>query len=281
VYFWLRRTGIGWFRRFAMHPAGAYRYSVTIPKDSLDEGPHEYLLSVRTGDSTITFPEEIHRDPWSWDFHTESFWRTMIVRPDVPLRLLTPADDASRLVFTRIGDAIRQGIFRVVPSGASGEAALHLELPVNVGGFNPEDYTASLVIGDRIASRSLNAAIANALRVKLRGIGPHQLLYVTLMEKDGTSWSATLSPDSTWSEQTIPLSSFKIARGVKLPLGYPGTWNYWVDPASGRGVAGDSLRIADVERLQLSLRREEGLKILPGTYGVEVESVSLLFSKTH
>ena len=281
VYFWLRRTGIGWFRRFAMHPAGAYRYSVTIPKDSLEEGPHEFLVSVRTGDSTLTFPEEIHRDPWSWDFHTESFWRTMIVRPQVPLRLLIPADDASRLVFTRIGDAIRQGIFRVVPSSASGEAALHLELPVNVGGFNPEDYTASLVVGERIASRSANVAAANALGVKLRGIGPRQRLHITLMEKDGTSWTAVVSPDSTWSEQIIPLSSFKIARGVKLPLGYPGTWNYWVEPAAGRGGTGDAVRIGEVERLQLSLRREEGLRIEPGTYGVEVESVTLLFSQNN
>ena len=182
-------------------------------------------------------------------------------------------------MFTRIGDAIRQGIFRVAPSSASGEAALHLELPVNVGGFNPEDYTASLVVGERIASRSANVAAANALGVKLRGIGPRQRLHITLMEKDGTSWTAVVSPDSTWSEQIIPLSSFMIARGVKLPLGYPGTWNYWVEPAAGRGGTGDAVRIGEVERLQLSLRREEGLRIEPGTYGVEVESVILLFSR--
>jgi hypothetical protein len=277
VNLWLRRTGIGWFRRFTMQPAGAYRYSVTIPGDSLEEGPHEYIVSVRDGDSTVTFPGKIHRDPWSWDFHTEQFWSTVLVKPDVPLRLLSPAEDASRLAFTRIGDAIRQGFFSVVPSAVTGESALHLVLPVNAGGFNPEDYTASLVIGDRISSRGASISRASALRMKVRGIGPRQRVHVTLIEKDGTSWTTAVPLDSTWSEQTIPLSSLRVGRGVKLPLGFPGTWNYWVEPAAGRGATGDAIRLPDIERLQLSLRREEGLQIRPGTYGVEVESIVLVF----
>jgi hypothetical protein len=113
----------------------------------------------------------------------------------------------------------------------------------------------------------------------MRGVGPAQRLHLTLMEEDGTSWTAIVTADSAWRDYTVPLSEFRVARGVKLPLGYPGQWNYWVDPASGRGGSGDSLRIVDVERLQLSMRREEGQKIAPGTYGVEVESVTLLFRK--
>lgn len=46
---------------------------------------------------------------------------------------------------------------------------------------------------------------------------------------------------------------------------------------SGRRGSGDTIRLADVERLQLSLRREEGVEIKPGAYGVEVESVALVF----
>ena len=43
-------------------------------------------------------------------------------------------------------------------------------------------------------------------------------------------------------------------RAVKLPEGYPGEWNYWLDAPAGRGGAGDRIRTADLERLQLSLR---------------------------
>jgi hypothetical protein len=277
VILWIRPTGSGSFRRFPMEPVRAYEYRAAIPPDTLVEGAYEYVVSVRNGDSTTTFPERIPRAPWDWDFHAETFWRTTLVRPDSPLRLLSPADDASRLAFTRIGDAGRQGIFRVVPSALSGEPALRLTLPVNVGGSSPEDYTVSLVIKDLIATRGDQISRATGVRLKLRGIGPRQRLHVTLMEQDGTSWSATLAPDSSWSERTIPLSELRIARGVKLPLGYPGTWNYWVGPAAGRGGRGDVIRLRDVERLQLSLRREGGLTIEPGAYGVEVESVTMVF----
>ena len=277
VVLWIRRTGVGWFRPFGMRAVGAYDYRATIPADSLEEGPHEYVVSVRQGGTTTTYPEGVPRGPWDWDFATDAFWRTAVVGPRTPLRLLWPGEDASRLAFTRIGDGGRTGIFRIVPSPVSGDPALHLELPVDVGGISPDDYTASLVVLDRVAGRAETLAGATGVRVRLRGVGPRQTLHVTLMEADGTSWSAPVQTDSAWSERTIPIGDFRIARGVKLPQGFPGTWNYWVGPAAGRGGPGDALRLPEIERLQLSLRREPGMDVQPGTYGVEVESVTLVF----
>jgi hypothetical protein len=72
-----------------------------------------------------------------------------------------------------------------------------------------------------------------------------------------------------------PLDSFVPGRGALLPEGFPGEWNYWVGPAAGRGASGDRLKLHHLERLQLSLRREEGVNVSPGTYGVEVESTVL------
>jgi hypothetical protein len=100
------------------------------------------------------------------------------------------------------------------------------------------------------------------------------VLHVTLVEQDGTSWSAPLPLDSAWGEHSIPLAAFKLSRGVTLPLGYPGQWNYWIEPASGRGGAGDALKLANVERLQLSLRKDD---VTAALYGVELESIRLNF----
>lgn len=278
VVLWIRRAGAGWFRRVPMAAAGAYDYRVTIPADSLEAAPYEYLVSVREGDSTTTFPEGVRRAPWDWDFSTESFWRTTVVPSTAPVRLFS-GDDVPRLAFSRIGDGYRSGIFRVVTAPASGQPALHLELPVNVDGITPDDYTTSLLVMDRVAGRGDNAADATGVRVRLRGVGPRQTLHVTLMEADGTSWSAPVEVDRAWSERTIPIADFRVGRGVKLPQGYPGTWNYWVGPAGGRGGAGDAIRLPSIERLQLSLRREPGVEVRPGTYGVEVESVELVFDR--
>jgi hypothetical protein len=45
----------------------------------------------------------------------------------------------------------------------------------------------------------------------------------------------------------------------------------------GRVGSGDAIRLAEVERLQLSLRQETGLRVGPAIYGVEIESVMMVF----
>jgi hypothetical protein len=102
-------------------------------------------------------------------------------------------------------------------------------------------------------------------------------LHVTLVEDDGTSWSAAVPVDSTWQEPSLPLAAFAIGRGVLLPEGFPGEWNYWVGPAEGRGGQADRPRLDRLERLQLSLRREDGVAGQLDRYGVEVEWVTLEF----
>ena len=275
VTLWVRPTG-SWFRRFPMAPAGPYRYRAAIPAAQLGEGSYDYAITVACGDracgdSLTTFPERVHQQPWQWNFGAQRFWHLRVVRPDTPLRLFTASDDAARLAFTRIGDAGRQGLFRVVPSGASGDAAFHVELPAARGGSG--DYTASLVVKERVDERGTSLAGARSLVLRARGVGPRRTLHVTLVERDGTAWSAPVPLDSAWAERTIALSDLKPARWAMLPEGFPGEWNYWASPPAGRGGPGDTIRLTDVERVQLSLRPEPSA----GPYGVEVESLTLTF----
>ena len=276
----MRPTAGGFYRGFAMHPAGGYEYAASVPAGALPEGPHEFAVTVFRGDSSVTFPGGLHPKPTDWDYYGRASWKLDVVGPQTPLRLFNPDKDAARLAFTRIGDAGRRGLFRLALSGTTGLPVFHFELPVNASGAGLADYTASLVIGDRIGAREETIAGAAELRVRLRGLGPLQILHVTLMEDDGTSWSAAVPVDSNWSEPSLPLAAFTLGKGVLLPEGFPGEWNYWVGPAAGRGGrggGGDRPRLERVERLQLSLRREDGVAVTPGRYGVEVESIVLGF----
>ena len=272
-----RPTAGGFYRGFAMRPAGGYAYVAVVPAAALHEGPHEFVITLFRGDSGVTFPGGLHRKPWDWDYYGRDSWTVAVVGPQTALRIFDPARDVGRLAFTRIGDAGRRGLFRVGLSGATGQPVFHLELPVDTTGWSPADYTASLVIVDRIKARQETVAGADSLHLRLRGIGPRQILHVTLMEDDGTSWSAAVPVDSTWSERSLPLAAFTVGRGVLLPQGFPGEWSYWVGPAAGRGGSADRIRIDRVERLQLSMRREAGVQATPGGYGVEVESITLGF----
>ncbi|MBV9110656.1 MAG: hypothetical protein JO306_14695 [Gemmatimonadetes bacterium] len=268
--------GRGWLQRFAMEPAGGYRYRAVIPADSLRDRRYEYAITVVRGGRAATFPEGVPRRPWDWDWSWHESWPLTVVRPGTPLRLFTAGEDVPRLAFSRIGDAVREGIFRVVPSSATGEPAIQLYMP-EINGFTPEDYTASLVIAERMSARAADVRAATGVRLRARGRVPGQVLHVTLVEKDGTGWSAAVPLDPAWGERTIPLSAFRPAPAVMLPEGYPGEWNYWMPPAEGRGGPGDTIHMADVERIEFSLRRAESVQTGPTVPGVEIESATLVF----
>lgn len=268
--------GRGWLQRFAMEPAGGYRYRAVIPADSLPEGVYEYTITVARGGRAMTFPEGVPRRPWDWDGSGNESWRVTVVPPATPLRLFTAGEDVPRLAFSRIGDAVRQGIFRVVPSPATGEPVIQLYMPA-VNGFSPEDYTASLVIAERTLARAADAPGATGVRLRARGLVSGQVLHLTLVEKDGTGWSAAVALGPAWAERTIPLTAFRPAPAVMLPEGYPGEWNYRMPPAEGRGGPGDRLHVADVERIEFSLRRADGAQNGPTVPGVEIEWATLVF----
>ncbi len=277
VTLFLRPAASFFYRGFAMRPAHGYEYAAIIPASDLRVAPYQFTITIYHGDSAITFPSGLHQQPNAWDYDGTTSWHLDVVGLRMPLTLFDPARDAARLAFSRIGDAGRLGIFRLGLSDVTGQPVFHLELPVHPNGEALDDYTASLVVRDMIDARQETVAAATDLRLRLRGLGPHQILHVTLMEDDGTSWSAAVPVDSTWAERSVPMADFSLARGVLLPEGFPGEWNYWVGAAEGRGGNGDRPRLDRVERLQLSLRREPGVAVTPGSYGVEVEWVVLGF----
>jgi hypothetical protein len=267
-----RRTAGGSYQQSSISTIGGYEYTAKVPAAALREGPYQFVVTVFRGDSALTFPGGARSKPTDWNYTDTTPWKFDVVNPGTALRLFDPGIDASRLTFTRIGDAGRRGLFRVVMSQVTGQPVFHLELPTDTSGWSAPDYTASLVIRDRIRARQETIGAGSELRLRLRALSPKQTLHITLMEDDGTSWTAPLGVDSTWSEQTLALSDFKIGRGVLLPQGFPGEWNYWVGAAAGRGAATDHLHLDHLERLQLSLRRGEGR-------GIEVESVTLRFGE--
>ena len=277
VTLFLRPAAGFFYRRYPMRPSGGYEYAATLAAAGLAEGPYEYAVTTFRGDTVRTFPSGVAAPPNAWNYGGRASWHFAVVSPRTPLVLFDPAADAPHLAFSRIGDAGRLGLFRLALSEATGHPVFHLELPVHPSGQALDDYTASLVVEDRIRARETTIAAATELRLRLRGLGPHQILHVTLMEDDGTSWTAEVPVDSTWSARSVPLTAFAAGRGVLLPEGFPGEWNYWVGPAEGRGGAGDGPRLERVERLQLSLRAEAGAQVAAGSYGVEVEEITLGF----
>jgi hypothetical protein len=95
---------------------------------------------------------------------------------------------------------------------------------------------------------------------------------LTLVERDGTSWSAEVEGDTAWTERTVLLADLTPAKSAMLPEAFPGEWNYWMSAPAGRGGVEDRIRVSEIERIQLSLR-PAGAR----TPQAEIEWVSLSF----
>jgi hypothetical protein len=249
----VRRRDQRFFRRFAMHASGGYDYAASVAADSIGVGPFEYAITVVARGVATTFPGGLDQRPGEWNFVAHQLWQGVVVAPSTPLTLFRAGTDVERLAFSRIGDGWREGIYRVLQSAADGEPVFHFELP-RFNGRGPDDYTASLVVGDRIAARGATVRQAAAVRIRLRGGASGDVVHLTLVEHDGSSWSAEVAADTAWGERTIPLAAFTAARSAMLPEGFPGEWNYWVSAPPGRAGAGNGVRAGEIERVQLSLR---------------------------
>jgi hypothetical protein len=264
----LRAPGDAGFRAFPMLVKHGYRYEATIPVGAFSGATFEYYFAVETNGAVARFPAE-----------GDKLWTARLVPPAAPLQLFGAEQDMNRLVYTRIGDAMRRGIFTSMPATTNDPAALRLFFPLSYD-RTLDDYTASLSVKNRIADRGARVAEARALRVKARGAGDGQRIYLTLVETDGTSWSQRLTLSSEWQEIVAPTEQFKIACGVKLPLGFPERWNYWLTPAKGRGQAGDRPCLGAVEHLQVSFRPVAGVQKSETDAWADIASITLLFESS-
>ena len=242
-----------WFRPVAMHKTTGYTYRVELPAERMNPGWIEYCIAVKDGDQTTTFPAGIHKSPAEWGYPDSETWSSKIVEPQTPLRLLDPLNDRERMAFTRIGDGIRWGIFQLLPASNTGEPAFRLSLPLSYD-QSLDDYTISIPLQEKIATRKGDVNQAKKLVLETRGVSQKQEFFLTLVENDGTSWSQRIDALPEWGRLEMDLSSLVLSKGVKLPLGYPGRWNYWLTPSEGRGEAGDGVRMENLEWLQLSVR---------------------------
>lgn len=279
VVAFVRSTARDFYRSFTMRRVGAYEFAMSIPAQKLHEGPYAFVIALFHGDSATTFPSRSRLEPRDWNYSDGQVWKFDVVGKATPLTVFDAAHDARALSFTRIGDAGRTGLFRLSLSSVTGRPVFHFALPVDSSGWSPVDYTASLVVRDRVRARGTSIAAANRLTLRLRGLGARQRLHVTLVEDDGTSWGAVIVVGRAWSVRRIPLESFRPVKSVKLPEGFPGEWNYWVGPSAGRGGPGDRPRLERVERVQLSLRAADAESPTPDDCGVEVESITLDFPR--
>jgi hypothetical protein len=274
VDLWVRPAGARSFGKgIDMHRLQGNDYGAQL--SNLDPGLYEYLVSSRTGERVMTFPGAVARQPGEWPFHEDELWSFRITSPGTTMRLFDPKVDYKRLLFVRPGEQYRLPFFQIVPGASADESALSLTLP-DLGKDTPERYAASVYIGAVIESRRTEVVRAQAMEIKLRSVGgSHKSVVISLVEKDGTAWSAPVVAGREWSNVEVPLSGLHLSRSIHIPSPFPGLWNYWRESAAGRGGAGDRVHIENVERVELTVSSNAGATAQDDAAGVAIESIQL------
>jgi hypothetical protein len=250
-----------------MRHVSGYDFAATVAAGMLPPGEITYTVGVTEANGVSTFP---HDSPVA-STRAEAFHAT-IVAEGTPVTLFDPARDIAHLSLSRSGES-RNKVPKAIEGSRPGITAFPFGVPAET---LPEDFTASLYVGDRVANRGAGIASAKSLHIRLKGVTAPSVIRVTLVEKDGSAWSEKVFASGEWSDVAIPLSSMRSARSAMVPQAYPGTWSYWLSPPAGR----TAIDLAQVERLQLSLRRSDFGEIASvgaSQATVAIENVSLQF----
>ncbi len=263
-----RLQGKSDYQYFPMNFSGKYNYDCEIPADKFSDGTLEFYIEVSANGHVKKFEK---KHPWIPE--EKSNYTTQIVKANAPLVLFSPEADYRQLSFTRIGDNIRHGLYKLA-DGPDKQKVFSMSLPMII---DPSltDYTASLIIKDRIQARLENLSNVKKIRFKAKGTHPGTA-YLSLVEADGTTWLIKLEISSEWKEYRISPGKLIAGQGVKLPHAFPEQWDYWMDPATGRGGAGDKIKLQKVERLLFSLR-PEGKQKYTTDPEVEIGKISFEF----
>lgn len=249
VEIYLRNVS-GYFKKFQMKKNG-YEYSLDY--DFENAGFYEYCITVYDGSKKTTFPGKSNKTPHDWAFTSKNFWRLHVLNNDEPMSIFNPIEDVDQISFSRIGDGYRSGVFQLVTTSVSEDGAIQVSLPSHLD-KKLKDYTAAVNITKKIAA--INTGETKSIEVLARGLHKSDRFYLTLVESDGTCWSKELVLSSEWEPITINLDEFTPGKGVMLPQGYPGNWNYWFSTPPQRGNNNDQLQLQKVQQLQFSVRAD-------------------------
>ncbi len=280
VTLFLKSSNARYFMPVGMKRTTDYNYQAIIPwtNRNLTAGSISYCIVVKDHDKITNFPSGIPVSPADWNYYESATWKGRILPETGPVKLLKPEADIEKMAFTRIGDGIRTGVFKMISASNTGDDAFHLELPLSYD-KDLDDYTVSVSVKDKLSACRDILSKARSLVLNTRGVSQKQDAYITLVENDGTSWSKKLNLSTEWGRIIIPLNELTISKGAMLPLGYPGRWDYWFTPAAGREMGDDHVKMENVEWVQISMRpaTEPQTHVDSDSY-IDLSGVDLIFT---
>jgi hypothetical protein len=259
------------YKEYEMQRQKNYEYSVKVPAGDMNTGLIRYCITVESGAKSQSFPGNIASKPWDWDFQNDKLWETFIADDNTPIALYDVNRDRDKFLFSQYWHGPHY-TYNFVKGMDAGKLAFHLEVE-NLK-EEPRDVSGKYILDNKSLGRADDFGKMKTLRVRARAAQKNTTAFgITLMEKDGSGWLATVLVTEQWQEIKIPLSELKISKSAMLPRGWSGH-SYWLSVPANRGSENDKLNPANIEAFVISIGDRFGSNIeVP--QGIEIERMEL------
>lgn len=275
VKLFVQRTGTRWFSSVPMHRQLGTRYSAVLPSYLTGPGYSDVQVVVYHHGTSEDFPSADSLNPSDWDYAPLPSWHLRWDPPGSALALLHLRKQASRLAFSRIGDAVRYPLYRIVSDSLEASPSLSLYFPLHMDS-SLSDYSVRVPLGNLCRLRTDLDTAGARVTIRVRGKQGAQKGLLTFIDAQGRCWSHRIDLSAQWKVFSFALDSMKPSVGVNLPEGFPGDWDYWIPlhPASSHSAG--ILRISEVQSMELSLRKGESLNRLSGPSWMEISDIDVV-----
>jgi len=264
------------FTEYPMQRQKGYTYSAKVPAEKLRNGLIRYCITVQYGEKAQSFPADVQGRPGDWDFPTAKLWETLVVDGNIPIVLYDVSRDRDKFLFSQYWHGPHY-TYDFVDGMTEGKLAFRFE--VESLKDEPQDVSCRYIFGRETDGRLEDFSKFQTLCVRVRTIKKATTHFgITLMEKDGSAWAATVPITEQWNEVCIPLSQFVSTKAAMLPRGWSGH-PYWLSTPTNRGGEEDKLHIENVESIQISIGARFLTNYIDGPHAIELESVTL--GKSH
>ena len=266
----VKRLGWRGFKKYSLKNVGAFNYSVDDTARFIQDGIHQYCVSVETEKGIQSFPAGVAKSPEEWDFSHNDLWSINIGKPQDPIVLLDAKRDQRDLIFPQYNPAMRYSVDYA--SGTSNEKnSITLKISFadkSVIPFGMQLNTAKIIHPFISAMNDYNTIVIQGKENSSGFYG------INLIMNDGRQYSSNFNLAKSWQEVNIPLESFKVGSGLILPNSYPQflpkIWN------KQNGEIENQIKLADLQFIQITCERPNSTaENKPTEVGFNIESVTL------
>ena len=85
------------YKSLTMKRTTGYEYTTVIPSDWVYEGYLRYVITVRHGDSSVSYPSGTMGSPTDWDYFAAQYYTTRVVTPEHEVYLFDAFTDANQV----------------------------------------------------------------------------------------------------------------------------------------------------------------------------------------